>query len=126
MWRFLHLLAICSVIVSAAYVYGVKYRTIYSVEEIVKTRHEIAKVRDAINILRAEYARLARPDRVQAIADGSLGMAPLALNQIVNANQLPERAVKVDAIGQKLEALGLIGENATPPSGVTGATPSLR
>jgi cell division protein FtsL len=126
MWRFLHLLAIGSVIVSAAYVYGVKYQTIYAAEEVVKTRHQIAKERDAINVLRAEYAHLTRPDRVQAIADGPLGMVPLALNQIVKADELPERAAKVDSIGQKLEALGLIGEAATPPSGVTGATPSLR
>ena len=126
MWRFLHVLAICAVIVSAAYVYSVKYQTIYAAEEIVKTRHQIAKERDAINVLRAEYAHLSRPDRVQSLADGSLGMEPLALNQIVNAGDLPERAAKVDSIGRKLEALGLIGENATPPSGATGATPSLR
>jgi len=126
MWRFLHLLAIGAVIVSAAYVYGVKYQTIYAAEEIVKTRHQIAKERDAINILRAEYAHLSRPDRVEAIADGQLGMVPLDLHQIVGANELPERAAKVDSIGQKLEALGLIGENASPSSGVTGATPSLR
>jgi cell division protein FtsL len=126
MWRFLHLIAICAVIFSAAYVYSVKYQTIYSAEEIVKTRHQIARERDAINVLRAEYAHLSRPDRIQAIADASLGMQPLALNQIVNASELPERAAKVDSIGQKLEALGLIGENATPPSGATGATPSLR
>jgi cell division protein FtsL len=126
MWRFLHLLAICAVIFSAAYVYRVKYQTIYSAEEIVKTRHQIAKEREAINVLRAEYAHLSRPDRIQSIADGSLGMEPLALNQIVNAGELPERAVKIDSIGRKLEALGLIGENATPASGATGATPSLR
>jgi hypothetical protein len=63
---------------------------------------------------------------VESIADQALGMQPLALNQIVTAGELPERAAKIDSIGQKLEALGLIGENATPPSGATGATPPLR
>ena len=56
MWRFLHVLAIGAVIASAAYVYGVKYQTIYASEQIVKTRHLIAKERDAILVLRAEYA----------------------------------------------------------------------
>ncbi len=69
MWRILHAFAIAALIGSAAYVYGVKYRTIYASEQLVKTRHLIAKEKDAINLLRAEYAHLARPDRVQALAD---------------------------------------------------------
>ena len=69
MWRILHAFAIAALIGSAAYVYGVKYRTIYASEQLVKTRHLIAKEKDAINLLRAEYAHLARPDRVQALAE---------------------------------------------------------
>jgi cell division protein FtsL len=126
MWRILHLLAIAAVIGSAAYVYSIKYTTIFAEEEVVKTRHLIARERNAISILRAEYAHLTRPDRIQAIADSVLGMQPLALNQIVKPTDIPEKAGKVDSIGQKLEALGLVGDSATPNSGVTGATPSLR
>ena len=126
MWRFLHVLAICAVIVSAAYVYSVKYQTIYAAEEIVKTRHQIAKERDAINVLRAEYAHLVRPDRLQALADKQLDMQPLVLNQIVKADDLPEPAAKVDSIGRKLESLGMPGLSATPSAGVTGATPAVR
>ncbi len=81
MWRFLHVLAIAALIASAAYVYGVKYRTIYAAEQAVKTRHLIAKERDAINILRAEYAFLVRPDRLQTLADKQLDMQPLSLHQ---------------------------------------------
>jgi cell division protein FtsL len=126
MWRFLHVLAIAALIGSAVYVYSVKYRTIYASEQIVKTRHQIAREQDAINLLRAEYAHLARPDRVQALADKQLDMEPLALNQIVTADALPEKAPKVDSIGQKLESLGLLGETATPNAGITGATPPVR
>ena len=126
MWRFLHVLAIGAVIASAAYVYGVKYQTIYASEQIVKTRHLIARERDAINVLRAEYAHLVRPDRLQTLADKQLEMQPLALNQIVKADELPELAAKVDSIGRKLESMGLPGESATPSAGVTGATPAVR
>ena len=126
MWRFLHVLAIGAVIASAAYVYGVKYQTIYASEQIVKTRHLIAKERDAINVLRAEYAHLVRPERLQALADKQLEMQPLALNQIVKADDLPEPAAKVDSIGRKLESLGMPGLPATPSAGVTGATPAVR
>jgi cell division protein FtsL len=126
MWRFLHVLAIGAVIASAAYVYGVKYQTIYASEQIVKTRHLIAKERDAIKVLRAEYAHLVRPDRLQALADRQLEMQPLALTQIVKADDLPEPAAKVDSIGRKLESMGLPGLPATPSAGVTGATPAVR
>ena len=90
MWRLLHVIAIAALIGSAAYVYSVKYQAIYASEQIVKTRHQIAKERDAINLLRAEYAHLVRPDRLQALADKQLDMQPLALNQIVKADDLPE------------------------------------
>ena len=125
MWRFLHFLAIGAVIASAVYVYGVKYQSIYASEQIVKTRHLIARERDAINVLRAEYAHLVRPDRLQALADKQLDMQPLALTQIVRADDLPEPAAKVDSIGRKLESLGLPGLSATPSAGVTGATPAV-
>ena len=72
MWRLMHGLAIAALIGSAAYVYGVKYETIYASEQLVKTRHLIGKEKDAINLLRAEYAHLARPDRIQALAESKL------------------------------------------------------
>jgi cell division protein FtsL len=126
MWRLLHVIAIGALVASAVYVYSLKYQTIYASEQIVKTRHLIAREHDAINILRADYAFLTRPDRLQTLADKQLDMQPLALNQIVKAADLPEPAAKIDSIGRKLEALGFTGETATPSAGVTGATPSTR
>ena len=126
MWRLMHVVAIAALIGSAAYVYSVKYQAIYAAEQIVHTRHQIRKERDAINLLRAEYAHLTRPERLQALADKELDMQPLALNQIVKADDLPDPGPKVDSIGRKLESLGLLGDSATPSSGVTGATPAVR
>ena len=126
MWRFLNILAIVAVVASAAYVYGVKYQTIYASEQVVKTRHLIAKEREAISVLRAEYAHLTRPERLQQLADGPLQMQALDLKQIVKPDDIPEAAPKFDSIGRALESLGLIGDNSTPNSGVTGATPALR
>ncbi len=103
MWRILHAFAIAALIGSAAYVYGVKYRTIYASEQLVKTRHLITKEKDAINLLRAEYAHLARPDRVQALANSKLGLQPLMLSQIATVNELPDAQPKTDSIGRTLE-----------------------
>jgi cell division protein FtsL len=126
MWRFMHAAAIAALIGSAAYVYGVKYRTIYASEQLVKTRHLIDKEKDAINLLRAEYARLARPDRVQALADSKLGLQPLALSQIATIDELPEARPKVDSIGRTLESLGFPGDTATPAVVAADATPPVR
>ena len=65
-------------------------------------------------------------ERFAELAGKELELQPLALNQIVKADDLPERPAKVDSIGRKLESLGLLGQSATPNSGATGATPSLR
>ena len=126
MWRLMHAAAICALMGSAAYVYGVKYRTIYASEQMVKTRHLIAKEKDAINLLRAEYAHLARPDRIQALADAKLGMQPLSLSQIATVAELPEAQPKVDSIGRTLEQLGFMKVSATPMGDGGGATPPVR
>ena len=96
MWRFMHAAAIAALIGSAAYVYGVKYQTIYASEQLVKTRHLIDKEKNAINLLRAEFAHLARPDRIQALADSKLGLEPLALSQIARIEELPDAQPKVE------------------------------
>lgn len=124
--RLMHAAAIAALIGSAAYVYGVKYRTIYAAEQLVKTRHLIGREKDAINLLRAEYAHLARPDRIQELADSKLGMQPLALFQIATVAELPDAGPKVDSIGRTLELLGLNKDNETPSVVAGGATPAVR
>jgi cell division protein FtsL len=128
MWRFMHAAAIAALIGSAAYVYAVKYRTIYASEQLVKTRHLIDKEKDEINLLRAKYAHLARPDRVQALADAKLGLQPLGLSQIATVDELPEARPKVDSIGRTLESLGFLRDTATPAVSTIAAdaTPPVR
>jgi cell division protein FtsL len=125
MWRVLHLIAIAALIGSAAYVYRIKYQTILESEEIVKLKHQINRTRDEIGVLHAEYEHLARPDRIQELADKLIGMQPLALNQIARPDEIPEKNTQSDNLGRKLEALGL-GLSASPPNGAAGASPSTR
>ncbi len=126
MWRFMHAAAIAALIGSAAYVYGVKYQTIYASEQLVKTRHLIDKEKNAINLLRAEFAHLARPDRIQALADSKLGLEPLALSQIARIDELPDAQPKVDSIGRTLELLGFTADNSTPAVTAADSTPPVR
>src|ERR1700749_4010366 len=126
MWRILHAFAIAALIGSAAYVYGVKYRTISASEQLVKTRHLIEREKDAINLLRAELAHLARPDRVQALADSKLGLQALTLSQLETFKELPDAQHKTDSIVRTLETLGLTADNSTPAVTTSVSTPPVR
>ncbi len=107
MVRFLNLLAVIALVGAAIYAYSIKYETIFHAERIVKLKHEIKAEHEQIAMLRAEWAHLTRPERVQALADKFLELQPVALRQIVGADALPARTIRSDAIGGKLEALGL-------------------
>ena len=122
MMRLLNTLAIAALIGSAIYAYTIKYETIFHAETIVKLQHEIKLEQDQIGTLRAEWAHLTRPERIQALADKFLDLQPVALNQIVRAEVLPGKAPRVDAIGRKLEALGLAEPTNTPVVSYTHLT----
>ena len=121
MIRFLNILAIAALIGSAVYAYTIKYETIYRAEQINKLKHEIQAERDAIGVLRAEWAHLARPERIQELATKYLDLQPLSLAQVVATSAIADKTVRVDSIGRKLETLGL-GEPTNTPRAKT--TPS--
>lgn len=115
MLRILNIVAILALVGSAVYAYTIKYQTSYRAEQIAKTRIEIKSERDAIAVLRAEWAFMTRPERLQDLSDKHLsGLKPLEVTQIVSAQSLPDRAARGDSIGKKLDALGLASESASP------------
>ena len=127
MWRLLNLFAVAVLIGSAVYAYTVKYETILFAEQILKVRHQIETEQDGIERLRAEWAILTRPERLQVLAEHNLGLQLLSLDQIVDAGSLPAPPPKTDTIGRKLEALGLGEPTATPAdrhAAGSAATPS--
>jgi len=107
MLRFLNIAAILALVGSAIYAYSIKYQTSYRAEQIAKTKLEIKAERDAIGVLRAEWSFLTRPERIQQLSDRYLDLQPLAVDKIVSARSLPERAAHVDAIASKIDTLGL-------------------
>jgi cell division protein FtsL len=114
MIRVLNFLAIAALIGSAVYAYSIKYETIYRAEQIAKMKHEMQAERDKIGVLRAEWAHLSRPERVQELASKYLDLQQLSLKQVVAASVIPEKAARVDTIGRKLETLGLEKPTNTP------------
>ena len=122
MWRMLNICAVAALIGSALYSYSIKYDTIWYAEQIVKLKNQIQREHNDISGLRAEWAHLTRPERIDALAAKNLGLQPMSLNKIARAQDLPDRGPKVDAIGRKLDALGLGEETSTPRAASAGLT----
>jgi hypothetical protein len=114
MIRFIHIIAICSLIASAGYAYSVKYDTLYQAEQVAKLKTKVQRERDAIAVLKAEWHLLNRPDRLQAAADRHLDLQQLNVQQLARLSDLPNRPPRADEIGRKLESLGLLQPTATP------------
>ncbi len=115
MLRLLNILAIIALVGSAVYAYTIKYQTSYRAEQIAKTRIEIKAEQDAIAVLRADWAYMTRPERLQPLADQYLpDMKPLQVTQLVSPQALPQKT-RSDSIGAKLSEIGLSAP-ATPPA----------
>lgn len=115
MIRFLNVAAVLGLIASALYAYSIKYETTLQIEQVAKLQRQIGKEQDAIAGLRADWQSLNRPERLQALSAQHLELMPLSVPQIIaSPAEIPRRVVEVDAIGRKLEALGLGQPTATP------------
>jgi len=114
MIRYINILSIAALVGSASYAYSVKYETMRYSAEIVKLKHAIEREHTNIGMLRAEWAHVTRPSRVQALAERHLEMSQVSLDTMIKAGDLPERVARIDTIGRKLEALGL-GELMSAP-----------
>ncbi len=122
MIKLLHVIAIGALVSSALYAYTIKYETTLEAEQLQKIRMKAQRERDAIAVLKAEWQYLNRPDRVQALADRHLDLQPFSVTQVVRISDIPNRGPKVDAIGRKLEDLGLGIPTETPKDRKASAT----
>ena len=122
MIRYLNVLSIAALVGSAAYAYSIEYETMRYSAEIVKLKHSIEREHTNIGMLRAEWAHLTNPARIQVLADRHLEMQAVSVDQIVKPSDLPERPQRVDTIGRKLEALGLGDVTSTPAQKRAGST----
>src|SRR5438046_5011088 len=89
--RIIHLLVVGMLIFAAAYVYRIKMESTSRVERVQRLNVEIREQRDAIAVLRAEWAKLDAPLRLQGLAERHLQLKPLNATQYFSLKNLPER-----------------------------------
>mgnify|MGYP000256381069 CR=1 FL=1 len=121
--RIIHFLVVGMLVFAAAYVYRIKMESTSRVERVQRLNAEIREQRDAIAVLRAEWARLDAPLRLQGLAERHLALKPVTAQQYDQLKNLPERppnfARDPDPIGSMLETI----EAANDATVVTGSVP---
>ena len=123
--RLIHLFVIGALVFAAAYVYQIKMDSTARTERVLRLRAEIREQREAIAVLRAEWARLDAPLRLQGLAERHLALKPITATQYDFLKNLPERPAKLvkpgdpDPIGSMINA---VASAADAPS-VTGSVP---
>src|SRR4051812_30925634 len=89
--RIIHFLVLGVLVFAAAYVYRIKMESTARTERVLRLHAELREQRDAIAALRAEWARLDAPLRLQGLAERHLGLKPITANQHDQLKNLPER-----------------------------------
>jgi hypothetical protein len=94
-------------------------------EKVLRLHAEIREQRDAIAVLRSEWAKLDAPLRLQGLAERHLPLKPVNGTQYDSLKNLPERPPRMfrpgepDPIGAMLNTI----EAASDPDSVTGSVP---
>ena len=74
--RIVHFCALVLLVLAAAYVYEIKFESTLRAERVAKMRVDVRRERDAIAALRAEWATLDNPARIQSLARRHLQLRP--------------------------------------------------
>src|SRR5437868_601551 len=88
--RIVHFLVVGMLVFAAAYVYRIKMESTSRVERVQRLNAEIREQRDAIAVLRAEWARLDAPLRLQGLSDRHRALNPITAQQYALLKNLPE------------------------------------
>jgi hypothetical protein len=119
--RIIHLLVIGVLVFAAAYVYRIKMESTSRTERVLRLHAEIREQRDAIAVLRAEWAKLDAPLRLQGLAERHLALKPLNPTQYDSLKNLPERPPSLvrpgdpDPIGAMIEAVDSVAVTGSVP-----------
>ena len=119
--RLLNICVLILLVAAAAYVYEIKFESTLRAERVAKMRGDVLRERDAIAALRAEWATLDNPARIQGLVWRHLQLLPNEATQYDSLDNLPDRAPVVlqsqaaDSIAAMIEDLD--------PNASTGGVP---
>src|SRR3982075_3904366 len=91
MMRLLNICVIVALVLAAADVYKIKFESTRQAQRVAKLRTEIRREHDVIAALRAEWANLDSPARIQDLTRRHLQLKPVEPRQSDRLDSLPER-----------------------------------
>ena len=93
--RLLNIMVIGALILASSFVYKIKFDSTLQAERVGKIASEVRRERNAVATLRAEWARLDSPGRIEGLASRHLVLKPIAPTQFDNLERLPERPPQI-------------------------------
>ena len=93
--RILNLCVVVLLVLAASYVYEIKFESTLRAERVAKMRSDMRRERDAIAALRAEWATLDNPARIQGLTRRHLKLRPADATQFDKLDRLPERPPQI-------------------------------
>ena len=124
--RIIHLFVIGALVFAAAYVYRIKMESTVAHRARAAAACGNPRAARSHRGLRAEWAKLDAPQRLQGLADRHLPLKPVVATQYDSLKNLPERPPRFfkpgdpDPIGAMLETIEAAADAAT----VTGSVPA--
>lgn len=95
---------VLTVLVSGFILYSLEHATRGIEREVARLERSIAREKESIRFLNAEWSSLTRPDRLLKLTEQHLGLKPLRAEQITRIEDLgakvpPEPLIKLEASG---------------------------
>ncbi|MBC2885943.1 hypothetical protein H7Q97_11105 [Ochrobactrum sp. CM-21-5] len=120
MLRTFDLIMIAAMLVAATVTYTIKYDAEKQIDVIAKLRRQIDFERDTITLLRADWALMTQPGRLQSLVgvyEKELNLQPIEAEQLVmGVDEIPERPMddiqKLISGSDELLASGVLEQDA--------------
>lgn len=120
MLRTLDIIMIAAMLVAATVTYTIKYDAEKQIAVIAKLRRQIDSEKDTITLLRADWALMTQPGRLQSLVgvyDKELNLQPIEAEQLVRGvDEIPERPIddiqKIISGSDELLASGALEKDA--------------
>jgi len=106
--RFLNLCVLALLVAAAAHVYEIKFEATLRAERVAKMRGDLQRERDAIAALRAEWATLENPARIQGLSARHLPLRPADATQFDPLDNLPDRPPLVSPADDAVASTGSV------------------
>ncbi len=111
MSRIINLILLVVMIIGAAVTYDMKHKAEKAAERVARLEANIARERDAMQLLRAELSMLTQPGRLQAVVDRYVDhfkLEPFSPSQYVRLDEIPMRTA---GPADQQAIADIIGEN---------------